>query len=64
MHYESSHGGCNHSDHHTDKMQAEMQAARMGLSGTHTMQCNGETMHMPGSSHKAYKEAKNSGGMM
>jgi hypothetical protein len=66
--YSSSHGGekCMHSDHYDSKEAAKRAARMQGMSGCHSMMCNGEKVYMPGDSHSQYMDGqeRNGGGLM
>lgn len=62
MYGSSNHGEkCGHRDHFDTKKEAKMAAKQMGLSGCHTMSCGGDTVYMPGESHKDYMDYQESG---
>jgi len=50
-----------HSDHYDTKTDAKQAARQMGISGCHSMQCNGNKVYMPGSSHSQYMDKMDGG---
>lgn len=61
--YGPSSGGdkCMHSDHYDTKQGAKAAAKRMGVSGCHSMSCNGKKVYMPGSKHSEYMDMQENG---
>lgn len=61
MMYGKNNSSCHHADHYDTKEAAEQAAEMRGMSGAHTMDCDGTTVWMPGSSHSAYMDSKEPG---
>lgn len=52
---------CMHRDHYDTKEAAKRAAKGMGLSGCHSMSCDGKKVYMPGSKHSEYMDYQDDG---
>lgn len=57
---QGDYSSCGHRNHYGSKSAAKRAAKSMGLSGCHTMRCQGKSVYMPGESHDDYMN-RNSG---